>query len=586
LRRAFQGERLEKLLAEVTGYSTAPPQKRKEVVARRAGELKGRGKALQKQLRALLSPQLSAPPTPTLTIRADEPEVQIQMDEEGRLLGLTLMWKHAGLTVSVSATGHLWWSDQNTIAIALPSDRPDLIARHRDELTAWFGEIVHLNWHRTDTEAMVKVGNQRWRWDNFVRLPEFCPPDGWFALRDGNRWLWLKAAVRGGLQLLGTGGVRFTEMPMMPIALTPRKGGKIALSPSRMAALTTFAPAEALFVVRTPDGTQRLRRLQVVTQQIGEQRAIPLAHITATPTNELSLTVPIQPRWSLKREGDEDCLAWSVIWGENEIAWSPFGALHEVTITTDLGTKSLVFLTGVFAPMVQAIKAQVHEWLPSEGTNLKSRPLKGAHVAVYYCLGQDGNPDGNWRWKVAEGETDSSGTVMLLHPLTFGGFGAFWQTIAERPDWNCRATKSAGAFYESPMDGRVERAFFYLAPHEVVIPIEFVRRYPDGREEPAEVEVTVSRITNWKDERVLTRQLANGKMTLKVPTQPHDLELPPPNSSDLLRLEVRDRLTGMQRVEHFGIGAHEVYFWQPSGQDRLLVGADNAPVRVVLPVPR
>jgi len=64
------------------------------------------------------------------------------------------------------------------------------------------------------------------------------------------------------------------------------------------------------------------------------------------------------------------------------------------------------------------------------------------------------------------------------------------------------------------------------APHEVVIPIEFVRRYPDGREEPAEVEVTVSRVTNWKDERVLTRQLANGKMTLKVPTLPHDFRTP------------------------------------------------------------
>jgi len=248
----------------------------------------------------------------------------------------------------------------------------------------------------------------------------------------------------------------------------------------------------------------------------------------------------------------------------------------------------LAFLTGVPAPMVQAVKAQVHEWLPSEGTNLKSRPLKGARVAVYYCLGRGGDPDGNWRWKVAEGETDASGTVVLLRPSVFGGFGAFWQSIAERPDWGCRVTwtNSVWSLHEPLVDAPIETVFFSLAPHEVVIPIEFVRRYPNGQEEPAEVEVTVSRVTNWKDERVLTRQLANGKMALKVPTLPHGLEPLPPNSSDLLRLEVRDRLTGMQRVEHFGIGAHEVYFWQPSGQDRLLVGADNAPVRVVLPVPR
>ena len=63
-------------------------------------------------------------------------------------------------------------------------------------------------------------------------------------------------------------------------------------------------------------------------------------------------------------------------------------------------------------------------------------------------------------------------------------------------------------------------------PHELVIPIEYVRRYPVWREEPAEVEVTVSRVTNWKEERVLTRQLANGKLTLIAPTLPHDFRIP------------------------------------------------------------
>jgi hypothetical protein len=60
--------------------------------------------------------------------------------------------------------------------------------------------------------------------------------------------------------------------------------------------------------------------LQVVTHQIDGQRAIPLARIAATATDELRLTVPLQPRWSLKREGDREQLAWSVTWAEGEMA--------------------------------------------------------------------------------------------------------------------------------------------------------------------------------------------------------------------------------------------------------------------------
>jgi hypothetical protein len=586
LRRAFQGERLEKLLAEVTGYSVASPQKRKEVVAKRAGEPKAQAKSLQKQLRTLLSPQPSAP---TLTIHCDEaPEVRLQTDDEGRLTGLTLKWDHAGLTVSVKAAGHLWWRDQKTVVVALPSERPDLIARHRDELTAWFGEIVRLNWDRTDTEAIVKVGNQRWRWGNVIRLPDFCPPDGWFALRDGNRWLWLKAAVRGGLQLFGTGGVRFTEVPMMPVALTLQKseGFGIALSPSRIAALTTFAPAEALFVARTPDGVQRLRRLQVVTHQIDGQRAIPLARIAATATDELRLTVPLQPRWSLKREGDKEQLAWSVTWAEGEMAWSPFGALHEVTVTTDLGTKSLAFLTGVLAPMVQAIKARVHERLSEEGAQ-RSRPLSGARVSIYYC--PNGAPEPNRGWKVAEGVTDESGTTFLLRPFSFGGFGAFWMGIAERPDWGCRMASwkyPAIATYELFGDFSVASAFFLLAPHQVVIPIECVRRYPNGREAPADVEVIVSRSFGGREERILARTLVfGGKTAFTIPTLPHDLWGRPTEAGHTLRLEVRDWQTGVRETIQFGIDAHTVFFWQSQqARYRFLVGSENAPLRIILPV--
>lgn len=583
LRRAFQGEQLEKLLAEATGYSAASLQKRREVVAQRANALRTLAGSLREQLRKFLSPQ---PVTPTLLVHADEgPKVHIHAESGGRLAGLTLEWKHAGLTVSVQAPGHLWWRDQKTFVITVPSDRPNLIARYRDQLTAWFGATVHLHWQRTDTEAIVKVGDRRWQWGKSVHLPDFCPPDGWFALREGDRWLWLKAAVQGGLQLFAAGGVRFTEVPMMPAPLAAQKGEGIAVrfSPTQLAALTLFAPAEAFFVVRTTDGSRRLQRLQVVTHQIGERKSVSLVRAAVNPTNELTLTVPLQPRWSLKSEGEDERLVWSVIWGHREIAWSPFGALHEVNITTDRGKESLAFLTGVLTPMVQAVKVRVHELLPPElRYEFRYRPLAGTHVAVFYCLSD--RPDSHWRWKVAEGETDASGTTVLLRPFAFGGFGAFWQTLAERPDWDCRNARATAVwtFHELPANLPVETVSFTLAPHETVVPIEFVRRRPDGREEPAGVGVTVMRLFHPGDKRVLSRTRVEGKMTLKIPTLPHGLG-PPWPSDHFLWLQVRDNLTGVQRTVEGAVGVHDVSLMLPDGQERYLVGPNNAPVRILLP---
>jgi hypothetical protein len=113
-----------------------------------------------------------------------------------------------------------------------------------------------------------------------------------------------------------------------------------------------------------------------------------------------------------------------------------------------------------------------------------------------------------------------------------------------------------------------------------------VRRYPNGREAPADVEVIVSRSFGGREERILARTLVfGGKTAFTIPTLPHDLWGRPTEAGHTLRLEVRDWQTGVRETIQFGIDAHTVFFWQSQqARYRFLVGSENAPLRIVLPV--
>jgi len=598
LQKAAKGRMLEDLLAEVTGYTFISSEERNEAIDEVASEVFASAYKVRQELRQVFA---SAKGKPCLIVCGELPDqLSLEWSEgdeaDGRLKVIVLKWRD-GSSLKIGRNGKIAFQERDQIAVYAPVNKPLRVMRYRNQFLAHIGESVSFRWLPESKFLSVKVLGERWLFKDGKAKPSWLPPEGWIAVQVGKSWLWLKAAVRGGLQFLQEGGKRWNETPMTALSTQP-----VTVSPNF--ALTTEAPSDLVFVVRAIDKSLKVRSLSLkirpltVNFQPPEEGDEVIAQAKSSKgARELRLVLPFKLRWQVERNEDRaGNLIWFARFGDKEIRWLLGAVLIEVEVRLANGEiVEFPFLSGVLHPLLQGVEVKARQEMPGDLFKPTFSPAIGARCRVYLYRDKF---DPEKAQCIAEGVTDETGKALLLiHAFNPDKVGLTASVLVEHENMGCRRLEWLGlwAFQHNVFFGSIISVNSLLAPHQVTFTLEiegtrqlvkFERQNGEWRmfkerEEPiTKVRVVVERQENFD---ALCQTIFDGEverqLTLTVPTLGHDFEFQHIEPNARLRIRVIDPVTDRDQVLDFYIGAHGLYYYE--GEKVLqLVGKINPPIKV------
>jgi hypothetical protein len=599
LTKAAKGRMLEDLLAEATGYTDASPEERNEAINEIAQGLIASAAKVRQELKQFFA---SPKGKPQLTLSGDLPE-KLQLywseDEEGngQLQATMLEWDD-GSSLRVNRDGKLAFVKPDEIRVFATETEPFWVTRSQDKLVAQIGNDIQFRWLMQSGILSVIVFGEKWLSHKGRTKPIWLPPERWTALQVDKQWLWLKAAIRGGLQFANEGGKRWNEAPMAPITtLQSVTFGKYAL--------TTEAPSDLLFIVRTVNGQPNLRSLKVSLHAPDQNENKFTSQITASKgSKELRLVLPFKLRWSVEQGEDKtQRISWIARFGDKEIRWWLGAVVAEVGLELSEGKSSEIpFLFGVLHPLLQGVKAEALEELPSEGVTPNYAPAIGARCRIYLYRGEF---DQKQAQCLAEGVVDETGRAILLIPaFDPQKIGLTASALLEHEVIGCRRLVGLPLWmtYSYVFYGSIISVWSPLAPHEVTftLEVEGLRQYyrfekHDGewqfvkeRDEPfKKVRIIVERVELRKEgefRQTIFDGEVDGHLTLTVPTLGHGLEFKFEEPHSSLRIRIIDPVTGKETHKWLGLSAHALTHYEGESYEienfRMLVGKNNPPIKV------
>lgn len=601
LSKAAKGRMLDDLLAEVTGYADASPEERNKAINEVAQELIASAAKVRQELKQFFA---SSKEKPHLTVSGDLPEkLQLHWSEDeegnGQLQAIMLEWDD-GSSLRVSRNGKLSFVKPDEIRVFATKTKPFWVTRSQDKLVAQIGTEIQFRWLPQSGVLSVTVFGEKWLLRKGRAKPIWLPPEGWTALQVDKQWLWLKAAIRGGLQFSNEGGKRWNEAPMTPVTTSqPLTISKYALTPE--------APSDLLLIVRTVNGRPNLHSLKV-SLHAPDQNESEITSQTNAPegSKELRLVMPFKLRWSVEQGEDKtQKLVWLARFGDKEIRWWLGAVVAEVTLElSDDKSGEIHLVCGVFHPLLQSVEVKAQGELPSEGVTFNYAPAIGARCRIYLYRGEF---DLKKAQCLAEGVVDETGRAILLIPaFDPQEIGLTASALLEHEAMGCRQLIGLPLWmtYSYVLYGSVISVWGPLAPHEVTftLEVEGLRQYyrfekHDGewrfvkeREEPFKrVRIIVERVESRKEgdlRQTIFDDEVDGRLTLTVPTLGHGLEFLKPEESythATLRIRIIDPVTGKDTHKWLWLSAHALLH-QEGEKTQVLVGKNNPPIKVKLVV--
>ena len=597
LTKAAKGRMLEDLLAEITGYRNASPEERNETIEEVASEIVASAAKLRRELQQFFAPKGEKI---CLSVRGQLPEhLSLEWakgDETNEQLKAILLEWDDGSKLKIVKGGKVKFKNRNEVIAYAPTTDPMMVKRDRDQILVQLGDFISLKWLPESETLSVKVLGERWGFKKGKITPSWLPKEGWSVVQVGGTRLWLKGALRGGLQLLYEGGKRWDEAPMTPSFPQP------AVSSLRYA-LTTEAPSELLFIARTVDKKLGIRSLTVSLSSHKDDNEFIAKKVAPKSVHELQLALPLKLFWKVERQETEpDRLVWFARFGNEEIRWFLGIVIAEVKVELANGkTLEIPFLCGVSHPMLCAVEAKAYQEMPSDSLKPNFSPAIGARCRVYLYRDKF---DPEKAQCIAEGVTDETGKALLLIPaFNPDKIGLTASVLVEHEGMGCRRLE--GLWLWSSQDhalfGSIVSTKTYLAPHKVTftLEIEAVRQLYRAeiqgnewrefieREEPvAKLKVVVERregLARGDPSQIIFEGEVEGRLTLTIPTLGHKLTWDKEEPHYLI-VRFFDPVTSKERREEFQIGAHRLYYYEyiPKGEMKVLqlVGENNPPIKV------
>ncbi|MCS7266105.1 MAG: hypothetical protein NZ805_14890, partial [Armatimonadetes bacterium] len=590
LQKAAKGRMLEDLLAEVTGYTSASEKERSAAIDEVASEVIASAAKVRQELQKFFTPNEGKP---CLSVSGKLPKfLKLEWSENGEMAGelkaIALKWDDGSL-LKIVRNGKLAFKGHDQVAVYAPVNEAFKVTRHRNQFSVQIGEFVSFKWLPESKALSVKVLGEQWIFRNGKTKPNWLPPEGWTAIKVGQSWLWLKAAVRGGLQFMLEGGKRWDEAPMATLPYP------VAFSPNH--ALTTEAPSDLIFTVRTVDKSLRIRSLTVNLRSINEDGEVTAQKASPKGEHELRLVLPFKLHWQIehKEDGTRN-LIWFARFNEKEIRWLLGVVVAEVNVElTNNKTVETSFLSGVFHPLLLAVEVKAQQEMTGELMKPTFSPAIGARCRVYFY--RQGAFDPTNAQCIAEKFTDETGkTLFLIHAFYPEKVGLTTSVLVEHERMRCQRLEGLALwpFKDHAILGSILSVNSLLAPHEVTFTLEIeatrhlyraeIRdkewlRFKEREEPVTKVRVIVERKKSIDSpSQVIFDGEVEGRLTLTVPTLGHDLSFSRESLENFEHLVIKivDPVTAKERRLNLSISAHGLYYYEREKMIQL-VGKDNPP---------
>lgn len=601
LLKSAKGKMLEDLLAEVTGYKDASPEERNAAIEEVASEIVASAAKLRRELQQFFAPKgekiclsLSGQLPEHLNLKWAERD-----EPNGQLKAISLEWDD-GSILKIVKGGKVEFKNCSEVTAYAPTTDPLTVTRDENRFSVQLGNFISFTWMPESENLSVKVLGERWSFREGKMTPSWLPKEGWSAVQVGGTRLWLKGAIRGGLQLLYEGGKRWDEAPMMPSFPQPA-----TVSPRY--ALTTEAPSELIFAARTVDKKLGIRSLTVSVRSPKNEDEFTAQKMASKSVNELQFALPLKLLWKVERqEAKPDKLVWFARFGNEEIPWFLGAVIAEVKVELTNGkTLEVPFVCSVFHPMLCAVEVKAHQEMPGDLFKPNFSPAVGARCRVYLHRGEF---DPEKAQCVAEGFTDETGKVLfLVHAFNPGKIGLTSSVLIEHESMGCQRLELLGLWLSQSYAiwGSTISVATILAPHKVTFTLEIEairqlyraeirgrewREFKEGEEPIAKLKVVVERKKEFRPDapsQILFEGEVEGRLTLTIPTLGHELTWTGAEpKQDYLIVRIIDPVTSEERREVSYIDAHGLYYYErlPEGKTKelRLVGEDNPPIKVRL----